>query len=321
MPSTDCCPTPATEASVHRRYSAAANAREEALCCPVTYAGDYLAVIPQEILERDYGCGDPTRFVRPGETVLDLGAGGGKVCYILSQVVGREGRVIGVDCNPEMLALARRHQQTIADRIGYANVEFRNGLIQDLRLDLDRLERELACAPVSDLKGWLTLRGVEERLRREHPLVADASIDCVVSNCVLNLVRPSDRVQLFSELHRVLRVGGRAVISDIVTDADVPVHLQANPELWSGCVSGAFREDRLLRAFAAAGFSAVEVLDRQASPWRTIDRIEFRSLTVVAHKATDQADLLSPPRQGEQSLLADALPLINTCCEPHGRCC
>ena len=79
-----------SEDSVYNRYAAAANAREEALCCPVEYATDFLSVIPQEIIERDYGCGDPTRFVSEGETVVDLGSGGGKLCYILSQVVGAQ---------------------------------------------------------------------------------------------------------------------------------------------------------------------------------------------------------------------------------------
>lgn len=96
------------EGSVRARYSGAARDVAAALCCPVEYEARYLDVIPREILERDYGCGDPTTYIRRGETVLDLGSGGGKVCYIAAQIVGPEGRVIGVDCNPEMLALARR---------------------------------------------------------------------------------------------------------------------------------------------------------------------------------------------------------------------
>lgn len=127
------------ESAVYDRYASAAQQREEALCCPVTYAGDYLAAIPDEIIERDYGCGDPSPYVRQGETVLDLGSGAGKLCYILSQAVGPGGKVIGVDCNQEMLDLARRHRRTVADRIGYANVEFLYGMIQDLGLDLDVL--------------------------------------------------------------------------------------------------------------------------------------------------------------------------------------
>lgn len=276
--------TSATEDAVYQRYASAAKAREEALCCPVEYAADFLAVIPEEIIERDYGCGDPTRFVREADTVVDLGSGGGKLCYILSQIVGARGRVIGVDCNREMLGLARKHQALVAERIGYANVDFRYGLIQDLQLDLDLLGRELALHPVSDPTSWLALRNVETQLRRDRPLIAGDSVDCVVSNCVLNLVRQQDRRQLFAEIFRVLKAGGRAAISDIVSDEDVPHHLQENPELWSGCISGAYREDLFLQAFEDTGFHGIEIAKRQADPWRTIEGIEFRSVTVVAYK-------------------------------------
>ncbi len=272
------------EASVHTRYSAAAGQTEPALCCPVRYSREYLEVIPKEILERDYGCGDPTPYVREGETVLDLGAGGGKVCYILSQVVGPQGRVVGVDCNQEMIALARRYREQVAAELGYGNVEFRYGLIQDLALDLESLAQEASGLKISDPQDWIALRQVEQRLRHERPMVADESIDCVVSNCVLNLVRPEDRRQLFAEIFRVLRLGGRVAISDIVSDEDVPEHLRHDPELWSGCISGAFREDRFLGAFEEAGFYGIQIVARQAEPWRTVEGIEFRSLTVVAHK-------------------------------------
>ena len=95
-----------TERQVLERYAGAAQERESALCCPVQYDAKFLAAIPQEILDKDYGCGDPSRYVREGDVVLDLGSGGGKICYIASQAVGPKGRVIGVDFNPAMLALA-----------------------------------------------------------------------------------------------------------------------------------------------------------------------------------------------------------------------
>jgi len=272
------------EEAVAHRYSAAAHAREEALCCPVAYSADLLSVIPEEVLAKDYGCGDPTPYVQAGETVVDLGAGAGKLCFMLAQVVGAAGRVIGVDCNPDMLALSRSYRQEVADRLGYANVDFRNGLIQDLRLDLDRLAAALESRPVQDAADWLALRAVEDRLRNEHPLIPDASVDCVVSNCVLNLVRPHDREQLFAEVFRVLRRGGRAAISDIVADEDVPEDLQRDPALWSGCLSGAFREDRFLKAFEDAGFHGIEIVKRQRDPWQTVQGFEFRSVTVLAHK-------------------------------------
>jgi SAM-dependent methyltransferase len=275
------------ESAVHERYAAAAQRVEPALCCPVEYAGDYLAVVPPEIIERDYGCGDPTRFVRAGDVVVDLGSGAGKLCYILSQIVGPKGRVIGVDCNQEMLSLARRHHATVAERIGFANVKFHFGLIQDLKLDLDRLGDELNHRPIRDARDWLELRAAEDRLRLERPMIADDSVDCVVSSCVLNLVRPQDRVQLFGEIYRVLRRGGRAAISDIVADEDVPERLRQDPTLWTGCISGAFREDLFLQAFADAGFHGIEIAARQSAPWRTVEGIEFRSMTVVAYKGKE----------------------------------
>ena len=272
------------EASVAQRYSAAAQAAEQALCCPVQYRPEFLDAIPREILDRDYGCGDPTPYVRAGETVLDLGSGGGKICYILSQVVGPRGRVIGVDCNREMIALARRYREQVARRLGYDNVTFRFGLIQDLALDLEALAEAVSETTITRPEDWLSLRQTEQRLRHEQPMIADESIDSVVSNCVLNLVRPQDRRQLFSEIFRVLKLGGRVAVSDIVADEDVPGHLQDNPELWSGCISGAYREDRFLEAFEEAGFYGIEIASRQVAPWRTVEGIEFRSLTVVARK-------------------------------------
>ena len=114
-----------SESAVTERYTGAAHEREEALCCPVDYDPKYLEAIPDDVLERDYGCGDPSAWLREGETVLDLGSGGGKICFIASQVVGPRGRVIGVDMNDDMLALARGAAPVLAERLGYANVEFR----------------------------------------------------------------------------------------------------------------------------------------------------------------------------------------------------
>ena len=115
-------------------------------------------------------------------------------------------------------------------------------------------------------------------------MVADETIDVVVSNCVLNLVDSTQKAQMFAELFRVLRKGGRAVISDIVSDEEVPEGLQRDPELWSGCISGAMTEAGFLDAFESAGFHGLRILARQSEPWRTVEGIEFRSLTVEAFK-------------------------------------
>ena len=273
-----------TEAIVEERYSAAAQEREPALCCPVQYEAAFLDAIPREIIARDYGCGDPTPYVNEGDVVLDLGAGGGKICYVVAQKVGPTGRVIGVDCNREMLELARKYQDEIATRLGYDNVRFHYGMIQDLRLDLEQLVERSGRLQLDKPEDWIHLRRAEQQLRAEQPMVPDDSVDCVVSNCVLNLVRQEDRRQLFAEVFRVVRLGGRVAISDIVADEDVPDALQRDPELWSGCISGAFREDEFLHAFEEAGFYGVRIAARQAEPWRVVHGIEFRSMTVVAYK-------------------------------------
>ena len=275
------------ERAVARRYGAAAREREAALCCPVDYDARYLAAIPPEVLERDYGCGDPSRHVREGDSVLDLGSGGGKICFIAAQVAGRKGHVLGVDLNDEMLALARRSAPLVADRLGYANVEFRRGRIQDLALDLDRLDAWLARHPVRSAADLADLDAVCEKLRREEPLVPAASVDVVVSNCVLNLVRPGDKSKLVREIFRVLRVGGRIALSDIVSDEPVPAELMADPELWSGCVSGAFQEGELLRELEEAGFHGIALEEWCEEPFRVVQGIEFRSVTVTARKGKE----------------------------------
>ncbi|MCG8450355.1 MAG: methyltransferase domain-containing protein, partial [Pirellulales bacterium] len=279
------------EQAVRERYGAAAQAAEPALCCPVDYDTKYLEIIPEEIIERDYGCGDPSKHLVEGDTVLDLGSGGGKICYIAAQVVGAAGKVIGVDRNDDMLALARKYQTPVADKLGYANVDFRKGSIQDLALNLESFEAYLAEHPVQSSSEWLRAEVHADTLRKSQPLVASDSVDVVVSNCVLNLVDKADRRQLFVEIFRVLKRGGRAVISDIVCDEPVPEYLQNDPNLWSGCISGAFVEDEFLQAFAAAGFYGIEILSRQEEAWATVEGIEFRSVTIRAYKGKEGACL------------------------------
>ncbi len=120
-------------------------------------------------------------------------------------------------------------------------------------------------------------------------MVADSSVDVVVSNCVLNLVDPADRSALFAEIFRVLKKGGRAAISDIVADEPVPEHMLRDPELWSGCISGAMTETGFLAAFEAAGFHGIELVSYQDEPWQTLEGIEFRSVTVQAWKGKQGA--------------------------------
>ena len=272
------------EGSVRERYSNGAQEREAALCCPVDYDARYLEIIPQEVLERDYGCGDPSSYVRPGETVLDLGSGGGKICFIAAQIVGPEGRVIGVDMNDDMLELARSNSPKVAEALGYDNVEFRRGRIQDLALDLDRVETWLKTHPVHDALSLSTFEDFTDQVRRKNTLIPDNSVDIVVSNCVLNLVRESDKPQLIQEIHRVLKPGGRIALSDIVSDEVIPEALRADATLWSGCISGAFHEKELLSELENAGFRGIALDKWESEPWQTVEGIEFRSVTVTGVK-------------------------------------
>ena len=195
------------ERAVKARYAVGAQQEEAALCCAVDYNPRLLALIPEEILARDYGCGDPSQHLRPGETVLDLGSGAGKICYIAAQVVGAEGRVIGVDMTPEMLALAEKHRHSIGEQLGYHNVEFHRGRIQDLRTDLDAADAHLREQPVASFEELQAFEAVMAEQRAQRPLIADGCVDVVVSNCVLNLVQDADKRQLFGEIFRVLRQG------------------------------------------------------------------------------------------------------------------
>jgi SAM-dependent methyltransferase len=277
-------PEPSHDGAVRERYAAAAARLEPTLCCPVEYDPRYLQAIPPEVLERDYGCGDPSRWVREGDTVLDLGSGAGKICFIAAQVAGPTGRVIGVDATADMLALARKAREDVAVALGYDNVEFRHGRIQDLDLDLDALEAWLRENPVRDIASLAAFESHKEALRRDAPLVPDDSVDLVVSNCVLNLVRGEDKSRLIREIFRVLKMDGRIAISDIVSDEAVPQHLKTDPELWSGCVSGAFQERELLTELEAAGFHGIAIEEWAEEPFAVVEGIEFRSVTVTAHK-------------------------------------
>ncbi len=273
------------EAEVRGRYARGAETLEPGLCCPTaSYDVRYLDILPQEIIDKDYGCGDPSRHVEAGEVVLDLGSGAGKVCYIMAQKVGAQGRVIGLDFNDSMLALARKYHEQISATLGYQNVEFHKARIQDMALDLDSVERLLMAEPIESIEDLTAFENQCQRMRQEHPLIENESVDVIVSNCVLNLVRPEDKQQLFSEMYRVLKTGGRAVISDIVCDELPTQAILADPTLWSGCIAGAFREDHFLEMFEAAGFHGIEILSRAEQPWQVIDGIEFRSVTVRAYK-------------------------------------
>ena len=198
-------------------YASAAQAQQDNLCCPTSYDPTHVDHIPEAVLEVSYGCGSPMGSAQPGagDRVLDLGSGGGIDCFIAAKLVGEKGSVIGVDMTDEMLARATGAADQVAERLGYANVEFRKGFLEQLPVD-------------------------------------DGQIDLVTSNCVLNL--STDKAKTFAEIHRVLTHRGRFVISDIVSNQPVPEQMQQDKELWGECISGAMTEQDFVDAAAAAGF-------------------------------------------------------------------
>ncbi len=271
-------------ADVQERYADGAHQVEPTLCCPVDYDPRYLEIIPDAVIERDYGCGDPSRYVREGDVVLDLGSGGGKICFIAAQIVGPTGRVIGIDMTDDMLELARSNAPIIAKRLGFGNVEFKRGHIEDLKTDLDLLNEWLAKNPVKDAGDMEAMEAEILRLQTELPMIPDNSVDVIVSNCVLNLVSDSKKKQLFSEMFRVLKVGGRVAVSDIVSDEDSPESLKQDARLWSGCISGALTEEGFGKALEQAGFHGITIDKFEIQPWQMVEGIEYRSATYLAYK-------------------------------------
>jgi len=277
--------------AVIERYSESARTRAEELCCPINYTPELLQLLPQEIIDRDYGCGDPSLYVMEGDTVLDLGSGSGKICYIAAQLTGNGGRVTGVDMNDEMLLLARKYQSEMADKLGGDRVEFKKGYIQDLALDVEAMEKWLKENPVTDARSLSALETWKQAQRENHPMIANDSIDLVISNCVLNLVDDDQKRRMVGEIFRVLKPGGRIAISDIVSDEPVPQSLKQDKQLWSGCISGAFEEQELLEVFLGAGFQGICFNKWSTDPWQVIDGIEFRSVTITGFKRETSACL------------------------------
>lgn len=181
----------------------------------IGYAPEDVALLP-EGANMGLSCGNPGAIaaLKPGEVVLDLGCGGGIDCFLIGPKVGASGRAIGVDMTPEMLAKARRNLASYRRRTGLDNVEFRLGEI-------------------------------------EHLPVADASVDVVISNCVLNL--SPDKAQVWREIARVLRPGGRVAISDLALQRALPPNVKQSVEALVGCVAGAVLIEEIDRAMRDAG--------------------------------------------------------------------
>jgi arsenite methyltransferase len=220
-------------AEVREKYGRIAEGKTEGCCgpLPTPCGGGAVDVVSESLgyskaeLESladanlGLGCGAPIGHLKlqPGEHVLDLGSGGGIDVFLAAKLVGREGRVIGVDMTPGMLRKARAN----AAKLGFTQVEFREGRLENL------------------------------------PIV-DGSIDAVTSNCVINLV--PDKAEVFREVARVLKPGGRLVISDIILDGALPPALEKDVYAYVGCISGAMQRPDYFEALEAAGLRDVELL-------------------------------------------------------------
>ena len=207
-------------------------ARNQSACCSSKAAscGNNKAyVVPDHpVPESELGlsCGNPLAFgyINKGDVVLDLGSGAGKDVFLAAQKVGETGKAIGVDMTADMLKLARRNAVTFFETTGLANVEFIEGQIERLPLP-------------------------------------DASVDVVISNCVINL--SPDKPQVFREVARVLTPQGRMIVSDIVVNRRLPQSLLDSASLYAACIAGALLREDYLEAIRAAGFKTIQVLSDQ----------------------------------------------------------
>jgi len=251
---------------VKDKYGKAAlkvTASSSASCCgssvsdrdadPVTsglYTENETACVPAEAAAASLGCGNPTALaeLEAGETVLDLGSGGGIDVLLSARRVGPMGKAYGLDMTDEMLALARDNQQ----KAGVQNVEFLKGEIEQIPLP-------------------------------------EASVDVVISNCVINLSADKDRV--LAEAFRVLKPGGRFAVSDVVVRGEVPPVIRKSVELWIGCVAGALEEQEYRDKLAEAGFEGIDVEPTRV--YRMEDARDF-----LAGSGID-ADAVAPQVEGK----------------------
>jgi arsenite methyltransferase len=203
-------------------------------CCtlapPPVYIQEALLNIHDEVQSKYYGCGLTIPSALDGLTVLDLGSGSGRDCYLLSQLVGEHGRVIGVDMTDEQLDVANKYLEYHQNKFGYkkSNVEFVKGDIENL----------LDCLP------------------------KDVKFDLIVSNCVLNLV--TDKKKVLKDIHSLLKKGGEFYFSDVYADRRVPEALRKDPILWSECLSGALYWNDFLTYAKSSGFTDPRVVESKA---------------------------------------------------------
>ncbi|PRW33732.1 Arsenite methyltransferase [Chlorella sorokiniana] len=218
----------AVKASVQNYYGevlATSDDLKTSACCtavaPPPLVRQALAKVPDEVLEKYYGCGSPLPMGIEGLRVLDLGSGSGRDCYVAAALVGERGSVTGVDMTQAQLAVARKHAEVYCTQaLGYsaANMRFVEGQIEDL-----------AAAGIQD-----------------------SSVDLVISNCVINL--SPDKAAVLREVHRVLAEGGEMFFSDVYCDRRLPDQVRKHPVLLGECLGGALYVQDFIRLCRTAGF-------------------------------------------------------------------
>lgn len=229
--------------SVREFYAEAALNANDDIVNPLAPAQAEADFIPGKTKKHSYGCGSPVTDGAPqkGETLVDLGSGSGIECFMASASVGKTGKVYGIDMTNEMLRLAAESEEEVADRLGYKNVEFRKGFLEQIPLD-------------------------------------NSIADVVISNCVINL--SPDKRMTYQEIFRILKPGGRLVVSDIVTDTAIPATLKNNVRYRGECLGGAMQQEELVAMMEAAGFSCIRFIKR--FPYRQVENMDFFSLTYEA---------------------------------------
>ncbi len=254
------------------------------ICTMDPFDPELLARVPEPVAARDFGCGNPSKYARKGEVVLDLGCGGGKACYVMAQIVGAEGRVIGIDMNRDMLALAKAHVMPFADRLGYRNLDFFLAQAEDLATDINCIDRLVARRNLKSAEDLFALQTEIRQNALSEPLIADCSVDLVVSNCVLNLVAMERKHRAIQEIWRVLKPGGRIALSDNVADRRISDDARNDEELWTACYAGAWQEQDFLQALEGAGFAGLHVEQRLRLSENALQDVTFHAITVTGYK-------------------------------------
>ncbi len=237
-------------------YDTAAGKVNRDIANPVCYPEEVMDHVPESARIRSYGCGSPVldAGLKPGETLVDLGSGAGMECFIAARQVGRNGLVYGIDMSDPMIALAGRLKKDVCKNLGYDNIHFLKGLLEKIPLP-------------------------------------DNSVDVVISNCVVNL--SANKRRTFSEIFRVVKPGGRIMISDVVCDTPVPPRIAGNDKLRGECLSGAMVQPYLLSVLESAGFTDIRIEKRFF--YRQVENHMFFSLTYSAAKPDpDCATLVYP---------------------------